>query len=307
MTEEIVHVPETHVKLGMLDVAPEQVVNRATMIANALADVIRKKGLSSKIKGKEYVRVEGWSTLGAMIGVLPREQHVKEIENGYEAYVDLVRASDGVVIGGASAICTRDERNWKDRDAFAVRSMAITRATGKAYRLGMAWIMELAGYAGTPAEEMYGIFDEDVVEGTVKEVKPKKPKKKTQLEKDTDALYGVESQSKPREKKSGPDTHLRVPNQWESEITKAALELKVVQAIPHAVNILNKSPFYETVPYGELETIDGLAFICAWQALKRELPDEDSDFREKSLAGSWQDEAVRDKWRGQAADLLAEK
>ena len=73
MTNEIVHVPEEHVKLGMLDVAPEQVVNRATMIANALADVIKKKRLFSKIRDKEYVRVEGWSTLGAMIGILPKE------------------------------------------------------------------------------------------------------------------------------------------------------------------------------------------------------------------------------------------
>ena len=177
MTNEIVHVPEEHVKLGMLDVAPEQVVNRATMIANALADVIKKKRLFSKIRDKEYVRVEGWSTLGAMIGILPKEKYVKEIENGYEAYVDLIRASDGVVTGGASAICTRAEKNWSDRDEFAVRSMAITRATGKAYRLGMAWIMELAGYAGTPAEEMYGIFDDEIVEGTATEVKNKPAKK----------------------------------------------------------------------------------------------------------------------------------
>ena len=32
--------------------------------------------------------------------------------------------------------------------------MAITRATGKAFRLNYSWIMALAGYEPTPAEEM---------------------------------------------------------------------------------------------------------------------------------------------------------
>jgi ABC-type proline/glycine betaine transport system substrate-binding protein len=35
--------------------------------------------------------------------------------------------------------------------------MAITRATGKAYRLGLSWIVTLAGYQPTPAEEMFDI------------------------------------------------------------------------------------------------------------------------------------------------------
>ena len=32
--------------------------------------------------------------------------------------------------------------------------MAVTRATGKAYRLGFSWIIKLAGYEATPAEEI---------------------------------------------------------------------------------------------------------------------------------------------------------
>jgi hypothetical protein len=35
--------------------------------------------------------------------------------------------------------------------------MAVTRATGKAYRLAFSWIMNLAGYEVTPAEEMMGV------------------------------------------------------------------------------------------------------------------------------------------------------
>lgn len=35
-----------------------------------------------------------------------------------------------------------------------MRSMAVTRATGKAFRLGFSWVMVMAGYSPTPAEEM---------------------------------------------------------------------------------------------------------------------------------------------------------
>ena len=37
--------------------------------------------------------------------------------------------------------------------------MALTRATGKAFRLGFSWIITLAGYEATPAEEMDGVIE----------------------------------------------------------------------------------------------------------------------------------------------------
>lgn len=152
------------VQLGTLNAtSPNDVIVRATDMAGVLADIIDKRKLFSSISGKKYVRVEGWSTLGAMLGVLPREVSVVEHENGdFEAVVELIRTSDGMVIGRASAIVSSDEKNWSTRERFARRSMAITRATGKAYRLGFAWIMTLAGYEGTPAEEM--VYDAEWAE-----------------------------------------------------------------------------------------------------------------------------------------------
>lgn len=141
-------------------VGPTGIIEQAASVAKCLANIVNKRHLYTDISGKKFVRVEGWTTLGAMLGILPREVSVKKIASdddhseGYEAYVELIRVNDGRVIGGASAICTRDERNWKKRDDYAVRSMAITRATGKAFRLGFSWIMTLAGYEPTPAEEM---------------------------------------------------------------------------------------------------------------------------------------------------------
>lgn len=151
---QIVPVAEKEIMLGAIPLDPQDVIQRASEIATALAKIVNERKLYKVISDRKYVHVEGWSTLGAMLGVLPLEKSVTQIEKGYEAYVQLIRSKDGQVVGGASAICTRDERNWHNRDEYAVRSMAITRATGKAYRLGFSWIMQLAGYEVTPAEEI---------------------------------------------------------------------------------------------------------------------------------------------------------
>jgi hypothetical protein len=158
---------------------PAAMVQRATEIANVLRDVILKQKLAVRIGPNEYVKSEGWSTMGVMLGILPREREVREHENGdFEAWVDLIRQSDGVVVGGASSLCSVDEKRWKTADRYARRSMAITRATGKAYRLCFSWIMTLSGYSPTPYEEMPheeapkrdrgSLFDKDNIEHIAK-------------------------------------------------------------------------------------------------------------------------------------------
>ncbi len=143
-----------------------QIVERGVAIANVLKDVIERQRMYTVIgwgdKAKKHVNVEGWATLGAMLGVTPRTVSVSEIEEGiFEATVELVRANDGAVIGRGIAECgapdevDKDGRPiWANRARYARKSMAITRATGKAFRLAFAWIITLAGYSGTPAEEM---------------------------------------------------------------------------------------------------------------------------------------------------------
>lgn len=171
MDDEKAIVPVGDARLGALAVEPDQVIARATAIAKPLGQMILDRKLYTEIKGRKYVRVEGWTTLGAMLGVLPREVAVQKLEDGYEAQVELIRASDGLVIGRASAICLKSEKRWSTADEYAVRSMAITRATGKAFRLGFSWIIKLAGdYEPTPAEEM------DVIEGEVRDVLQSPPK-----------------------------------------------------------------------------------------------------------------------------------
>lgn len=142
---------------SLLTGTPADRIAEAIAIANALVPVIRDKKLSVKISGREHVLYEGWVTLGALVGVFPRVEWSRRLEGGgiegWEARVEAV-ASGGLVVGAAESQCTRGEDIWKNRDDYALRSMAQTRAGSKALRMPLGFIMALAGYEATPADEM---------------------------------------------------------------------------------------------------------------------------------------------------------
>lgn len=151
-------VPAARVELGVIDARrPSELVAQATEAATALARVITDRKLYSDINGRRFVRCEGWTSLAAMMGFLPREvSAIRQLDGGYEATVELVRMSDSQVMTRASAECGMDEATWSKRSAYARRSMASTRATSKACRLAFSWVMAMAGYEVTPAEEIPG-------------------------------------------------------------------------------------------------------------------------------------------------------
>ena len=274
---DIVAVPN-QVQLGTIQMRPEEVIERASQIATQLAKIIKDRQLSTRIRDKDHVRVEGWTTLGAVLGVIPRERNTVRTEQGFESYVELIRTSDGVVVGGASAICSWAEPRWSKADDYAVRSMAITRATGKAYRLGFSWIMVLAGYSPTPAEEM-----DQVIEGTVKETSPKG---QTTPQPSTTGTPKVEPTSQ---------TGARQKNQWEQDVIKTLVRDGIVDSAPHAVAILNRSPFVD-VEYGKMELYDAAVYLCGWQSQVQSLSaDEKAKLtNETYLAGApkeWEDAA----------------
>lgn len=160
-------------QLSMFDMTPEQKVKFSAGVANALYDVVEKQKLYTVIQGRKYLRVEAWATLGVMLNVLPKEEKIIEHADGsFEAWVNLVSTSTGLVVGGASALCGMDEKRWSSADKYARRSMSVTRATGKAYRLAFAFIPAMANYATTPAEEMPEVtFEqkEETYQGTPKQ------------------------------------------------------------------------------------------------------------------------------------------
>ena len=146
--------PEQAVQPGLFGTTePATIIAKATEVASALKDVISKQGLISNISGKQYPRCEAWTLLGTMLGVFPVCVWTKQVEGGWEARVE-ARTKDGCIIGAADAQCLRAEKNWHNRDDFAIRSMAQTRATAKCLRMPLGFVMTLAGYEATPAEEM---------------------------------------------------------------------------------------------------------------------------------------------------------
>jgi hypothetical protein len=174
--------PPVEIRLGSLSVTdPKEMIHRAAQLADALANIVNnqmdeegKPKLFVKIQGRKYVKADGWTTLGAMLGVVPVEESCTRLPSdsgfkGFEAKVKLVRMVDGAQVGGASAECTLNENNWKGKDSFTLRSMAITRATGKAFRLSFAWIMQLAGFEATPADELWEQGSEEDTQQVAKE------------------------------------------------------------------------------------------------------------------------------------------
>ena len=143
----------------------------------AMADVLKshviKHGLFTPIADKNYVHVEGWQFAGGLLGTYPRISGIENLSAGTEkkwmARAEIVRMKDGVVIGFGAALCSNLETKKRSFDEYAVLSMAQTRAIGKAYRNSIGWVMKLAGYESTPAEEMVkphltyseGFVDED--------------------------------------------------------------------------------------------------------------------------------------------------
>lgn len=144
------------ITLGLLGADnPAELISAASAVATELKKVVIDAKLSQNIQGKEYVKVEGWTTLGMLLGLLPREVSTEAKDDG--SYVSTVAfcRPDGSIVTQASAECGDEtDGKWAQRPPYARRSMAQTRATGKAARLAFSWIMALAGYAPTPAEEM---------------------------------------------------------------------------------------------------------------------------------------------------------
>lgn len=138
------------------DAGPATMIAQATALASALRDIVERQKLYATISGKKFPQVEAWMTIGRMDNVVAREAEIIRHEDGsYEAAAELVRLSDGMVIGRGSALCgTKGDRPWDGRPEPVRRSMAVTRATSRAFRQQYSWIMALAGYEPTPADEM---------------------------------------------------------------------------------------------------------------------------------------------------------
>ena len=138
-------------------------MQRAKAIAKEIAATVGH--LIVNIGGRSYPTVAWWQAVGWTFNVTSTEVEVQKqtTEDGsveYMAVVAIVRIDTGETVSRGSAIASSAELNAKGNpppwsmNAFSVRSMAITRATGRAYRHGCAIIPHLLKIESTPAEEM---------------------------------------------------------------------------------------------------------------------------------------------------------
>lgn len=157
---------------------PEAVLAEAQKAAAALKEVISKKAKPVIFNGEQYLEFEDWQTVGKFYGVTVKVLETRPVQfgdvMGFEARAVVIHGPTGREISAAEAMCLNDEEKWSKRTKyeyqngkkvavgevavplFQLRSMAQTRACAKALRNVLAWVVVLAGYKPTPAEEMTG-------------------------------------------------------------------------------------------------------------------------------------------------------
>lgn len=141
----------------MLQRDPDSEIEAATTAAKALKRVIDGRDDKVVIRGKTFLRYEDWQTVGQFYGYSVQTDEAAPVDidgvKGAKAKAILLDRN-GNLAGGAEAYCMRDEDKWRTSPWYQLASMAQTRAGAKALRNRLAWVAVLAGYEGTPAEEM---------------------------------------------------------------------------------------------------------------------------------------------------------
>ena len=141
-----------------MDVLQLSKPTEALQVAETLQKFVKEKKLTTNIQGKEYPLVEAWQFAGSQLGLYPVVTGVTCLsvpeEYKFSATVEVRRFADDRVVAFGYAICSNKEKSKRYFDEYAIASMAQTRATGKAFRNLLAWLMKAAGFEATPAEEM---------------------------------------------------------------------------------------------------------------------------------------------------------
>ncbi len=135
---------------------PETAFQQAEALVRVVSRRCSGPAYIANIRGKQYPKIEWWTTVSASLGLFPQVVHAKRLERpdeiAYEARVEVYR--NGQVIASGEAMCSNRESRWQTADEYAIKSMAITRASGKAYRIPLSFLAVMAGLEVTPAEEM---------------------------------------------------------------------------------------------------------------------------------------------------------
>ncbi len=172
-------------KAAGLTLRPIEVLENARVAARALKDVLSAKPKKLILGGEQYLEYEDWQTVGQFYGYTVKTEDAVPVEvfgvPGAKAKAYLIEYHTGLIVGSAEAYCMRDEDKWSTRSKyewqdgphgrrrvkvgdepvpwFQLASMAQTRAGAKAFRNRLAWVVVMAGFRPTPAEELEDMME----------------------------------------------------------------------------------------------------------------------------------------------------
>lgn len=148
-------------------------MRQSTDVAGVCSEIVKRTAIT--IKGKKYVRVEGWQSIATAYGCVAGARDVDFVNGGIRAIGELRKISDGTLIATAEGFVGEDEYTWfggedpggkkyPARPVYAIRAMAQTRAISRVCRSAFAHVVILidSRLSTTPAEEVpYGGFQEN--------------------------------------------------------------------------------------------------------------------------------------------------
>lgn len=192
--QQLVPVGDDTFEFLQIQRAPAQVLDEARRAAVAIQDVIKNKPKPVVMNGEQYLEYEDWQTVGRFYGITAEVEWTRYCEfggvRGFEARAVAKHALSGRIVSAGESMCLNDEPRWSTRPKYEwhdkldadgkkiwdakkgryqadrvqvgeeqvplaqLRSMAQTRAAAKALRNVLAWVVVLAGYKSTPAEEL---------------------------------------------------------------------------------------------------------------------------------------------------------
>lgn len=161
--------------------SPQQILKQHEEVARLLMEFVEKRELFQQIGKNKHILVEAWQFCGHFYGITARERvtesYLDELTGaaGFKSTADVVLISNtDKIISSASALCLNNEDNWNSRPKYKwennirtqvgevrvpsqqLASMAQTRAISKSLSNVLRFVVVLAGFSSTPAEEMTG-------------------------------------------------------------------------------------------------------------------------------------------------------
>lgn len=148
---------------------------------------------------QSHVTIEGWVFMGNLAGLYARTRWVEFVtgkfeteewqgpqgqrrkvaktleSNGYRAFAEAVTLA-GSVVGAHEGLCLAMESRWGGgTDEYARKSMAQTRAKSQALATVLRPLAEMAGFKGTPEEEVRPVVEREAAEERKKEGTAERP------------------------------------------------------------------------------------------------------------------------------------